>query len=463
MFSRVLPVLAVSCAVANAHHAAAPYHLVARQGTSTTSSASHAASTPAGSASHSSSSTTSAAAPGGQTPSSTVTVSFPPGSTASDAVPLDKIVPIAVQPTPSGAPALPDISTWSAMQSGYPSADPTWIADVKNSGVSIPTLEPRYFDPGADNCNVPANQARAANNEKEGYWTCGHYVRDTDITECTTSKTWGSSFDDGPSDSTTKLLAYLDQQKIKTTFFTVGSAVYWRPWTLQEAYMDGHQIAVHTWNHHGLTNLTNDEVIAEFGWTKKIIKDVLGVTPVYFRPPYGDIDDRVRAIAKAMDLTPVMWTVTGDVDHPFPFDTFDFSVPGGEATATEAVGQFQKLIAQAETLGKGFIVLEHDLYWQQVDLAVGYFLPAAAQAGFKVVPVYECAGQELVNAYIETRTTTSLPGGSTGTNSTGGTSGGTGTNGGSTGGTGAALPSLDAVKVVLAAVVAGAFAVAAAL
>jgi hypothetical protein len=26
------------------------------------------------------------------------------------------------------------------------------------------------------------------------------------------------------------------------------------------------------------------------------------------RTPYGDIDDRVRAIAMAMDLTPIIWT-----------------------------------------------------------------------------------------------------------------------------------------------------------
>ena len=57
-----------------------------------------------------------------------------------------------------------------------------------------------------------------------------------------------------------------------------------------------------------MTTLTTEEAIAELGWTKKIIKDVLGVTPNYWRPPYGDIDDRIRAISQAMDLTPIMWT-----------------------------------------------------------------------------------------------------------------------------------------------------------
>jgi peptidoglycan/xylan/chitin deacetylase (PgdA/CDA1 family) len=65
---------------------------------------------------------------------------------------------------------------------------------------------------------------------------------------------------------------------------------------------------VHTWSHHPLTTLTNEQIIAELGWTRKAIKDVAGVSPLTMRPPYGDIDDRVRAISMAMDLTPVIWT-----------------------------------------------------------------------------------------------------------------------------------------------------------
>ena len=73
--------------------------------------------------------------------------------------------------------------------------------------------------------------------------------------------------------------------------------------------------------------MSNEQIIAELGWTKKVIKDITGLTPNTFRPPYGDIEcvallfsactrgvlilclsDRVRAILKAMDLTPIMWS-----------------------------------------------------------------------------------------------------------------------------------------------------------
>ena len=111
-----------------------------------------------------------------------------------------------------------------------------------------------------------------------------------DITTCPTPLTWGLTYDDGPAFYTSELLTYLDQNQLKTTFFTVGSRCAEFPETLQVEYMSGHQIAVHTWSHPYMTTLTNEEVIAELGWTKKIIKDVLGVTPNFWRPPYGDIE-----------------------------------------------------------------------------------------------------------------------------------------------------------------------------
>jgi hypothetical protein len=38
-----------------------------------------------------------------------------------------------------------------------------------------------------------------------------------------------------------------------------------------------------------LTSLTNEQIVAELGWTRLAINRVLGVTPTTMRPPYGDI------------------------------------------------------------------------------------------------------------------------------------------------------------------------------
>jgi len=161
------------------------------------------------------------------------------------------------------------------------------------------------------------------------------------------------------------------------------------------------QISVHTWSHHPLSesasrkllgalfnllypllvaSLTNEQIVAELGWTMIAIKAVLGVTPNTMRPPYGDIDDRVRAIAQVMGLTPILWTGTGANQ----FDTDDWRIPGGTANGTSSYTAFTRILDVASQLATGFIVLEHDLYQQTVDMAIGYFLPLAKQRSFTV-------------------------------------------------------------------------------
>ena len=58
-----------------------------------------------------------------------------------------------------------------------------------------------------------------------------------------------------------------------------------------------------------MTTLNNSQVVAELGWTMQIIHDLTGGrVPRYWRPPYGDSDNRVRAIAKTVfGLTQIDW------------------------------------------------------------------------------------------------------------------------------------------------------------
>ena len=158
-----------------------------------------------------------------------------------------------------------------------------WIQEVQASGVEIPNIPVNV----AGGC--PANPA-AASNASACWWTCGGCTRETDVTTCPTKDTWGLTYDDGPSPYSPNLLAYLQQVDLLATFFVVGSRCISYPDILQNEYMNGHQIGVHTWSHTALTTQTNEQIIAELGWTKKIIFDVLGVTPTTMRPPYGDIE-----------------------------------------------------------------------------------------------------------------------------------------------------------------------------
>lgn len=294
-----------------------------------------------------------------------------------------------------------------------------WIEEVKNSGVTIPDFAPT-------NLGGCSNNTAAAKDSSRCWWTCGGCERDYDVTTCPTKNSWGLTYDDGPSPYTTDLLAYLDQQDIKGTFFAVGSRVISRPALVQAEYLQGHQIAVHTWSHPYMTTKSNEEIIAELGWTKKVIQDVLGVTPIYWRAPYGDIDDRVRAIGMAMNLYPVMWTrlsatQTFDTlgasraysgDHPTDHPS-DYDLASGMANPVQVLNSWDAIMNNSTKIDTGFIVLEHDLFQQTVDIAVGYILPEALahQPKYNITPVTTCLGMPMSNSYLETNdnSTNKLP------------------------------------------------------
>jgi len=276
-----------------------------------------------------------------------------------------------------------------------------WIAEVNNTGIIVPNLNP------TNNGSCAANGAAPFPDTEHCWWTCSNCIRKTDTTECPDRGVWGLTYDDGPGYYTENLLAYLDSQKIKATFFVVGSRVLSFPHTLQSEYTRGHQIAVHTWSHPSLTQLSNSEIIAELGWSRKIIKDVLGVTPNMMRPPFGDIDNRVRAISVAMGLTPVMWT-RQSVNASF--DTGDFNIHSGLTTSYQVLQNWEYIIGNTTTRENGFIVLSHDLFQESVEMASGYILPDG-QAKFDIKPVVSCMNTNYTSAdaYIETNNNKTHP------------------------------------------------------
>ncbi|KAF8305092.1 glycoside hydrolase/deacetylase [Clavulina sp. PMI_390] len=357
-------------------------------------------------------------------PLSTATTLVSLHSTNPTAVPLTSIdstllsqstVPIQFTATPGVTPSIsgaPPIPTWAfSPTEGYPALDavpPTnstqvqqWIAEVAATGIQIPNI------PLSKDGSCASDPAKVAN-ASYCWWTCGGCTRDTDVTTCPDKMTWGLTYDDGPSPWTTDLLNYLDENNLKTTFFVVGSRAISRPDILQAEYAGLHHIADHTWSHPYLTTLSNDQIIAELGWTRKAIKDITGVTPLYMRPPYGDIDDRVRAICKAMNLTPVMWS-NYSTNY---FDTEDWHIPLGYSV-DGVIDNFENILNNASVLDTGFIVLEHDLYPQTVDVAIGYVLPdAMARKDITFSNVIECLHKPLGDAYLETNNNASNPLGS---------------------------------------------------
>ncbi|KAL1919065.1 uncharacterized protein VTP21DRAFT_2446 [Calcarisporiella thermophila] len=328
------------------------------------------------------------------------TASAPPsGPASSAAAPAASSAASAAPPAASSAPAGGALPPGSV--AGYPPPDkvpPTdspevqaWLKLVDFS--KVPTL-PLSKNGECANSVVDPNAC---------WWTCQKCTRPEDIVYCPKTSQWGLTYDDGPTVHTPQLLDYLKQNNIKSTMFVVGSRVIQNPDVLRREYAEGHHIAVHTWSHSPLTSLTNEQIVAEVKWTEKAIKDTIGVTPVYMRPPYGDYDDRVRAIMKQLGYKTVIWTDG--------FDTQDWQIPAGQVTTQQVIGNFSNWLPKIQSMQTGFIVLEHDLYPQTVQIAIQNILPAAIQNKLQMMPVPQCIGDGSPYLELLGQGNTTLPGG----------------------------------------------------
>jgi hypothetical protein len=132
-----------------------------------------------------------------------------------------------------------------------------------------------------------------------------------------------------------------------------------------------------------MTTLTNHQVVAELYWTLKAIKEATGITPKCWRPPQGDVDDRIRAIAWQMGMHTVLWNEDTD-DWALP-------APGGGSLAPEKVdARIQKWIDEAGSRDSGLVVLQHELNSATINLTMTW-LPTL-QNIFNVVPAMACNG-----------------------------------------------------------------------
>ena len=119
------------------------------------------------------------------------------------------------------------------------------------------------------------------------------------------------TYDDGPSTrNTAALLDVLAERNVRATFFLIGEHVRKHPEMARRVAAAGHVLGNHTAMHPNLSRQNSARVLGELQRCQKTIEDVLGVSPVLFRPPYGARRPAVLRTARTMGLTPVMWNVT---------------------------------------------------------------------------------------------------------------------------------------------------------
>ncbi|WP_313663871.1 polysaccharide deacetylase family protein [Cellulosimicrobium cellulans] len=184
--------------------------------------------------------------------------------------------------------------------------------------------------------------------------------------DCTVDRCVALTFDDGPGADTERLLKTLAEKHVTATFFLVGTNVEKRPDVVRDTAAGGHLLANHTWDHPQLTTLDDDEVRAELERTQDAITEASGETPTFLRPPYGDVDDRVRSVATRTGLQVILWNL----------DTLDWKTKDAAETRRRAV----------EGARPGSVVLMHDIHATTVDAVPGIIDDLRAE-GYTLVTV----------------------------------------------------------------------------
>jgi peptidoglycan/xylan/chitin deacetylase (PgdA/CDA1 family) len=122
----------------------------------------------------------------------------------------------------------------------------------------------------------------------------------------------GLTYDDGPTEATPDLVDALARHGLHATFFMIGYKVRDTPQYARAVRAAGMEIGVHTWDHPHLPTLSPDVINWQITSTVDQIKAATGYSPTLFRPPYGDTNAGIRAIAAQNKLTEVIWTVDPD-------------------------------------------------------------------------------------------------------------------------------------------------------
>ena len=163
------------------------------------------------------------------------------------------------------------------------------------------------------------------------------------------------TFDDGPSKTVTiPILDLLKQEKIKATFFVLGSRVELYPDIVKREYEEGHYIANHGYSHmYSQIYSSVQSVLDEYNKTNDAVRKAIGVKEYnshLFRFPGGVSGGRYAQLKKEAvaeldknNIAHVDWNaLTGDAE--------------GKNSVEELVSELQKTMGKKNSL----VILMHD-------------------------------------------------------------------------------------------------------
>ena len=180
------------------------------------------------------------------------------------------------------------------------------------------------------------------------------------------------TFDDGPNRiQTPKVLKILKKYNIKATFFVIGENVEYQKDILRKVYKEGHEIGNHFYTHDNINKLTKAQIRKNIVLNNELIYKTIGVRPKLVRPPYGIVNDNLKAVCGELNMSIIIWTDDKD--------SKDWAL----TKDSEIINNLTKKVKN------GDIFLFHDSNKKFTNTlsAIDVIIPALQKKGYKFVSV----------------------------------------------------------------------------
>lgn len=117
------------------------------------------------------------------------------------------------------------------------------------------------------------------------------------------------TFDDAPSPFTKEVLKILDNYGVSATFFLVGSQVEKSPEVAHQIVAAGHEIGNHSFSHCWSSDDSVETLVEDIKRAEEAIYRATGQVPLYFRPPGGMVNDKVKEACGQTGYGILLWWV----------------------------------------------------------------------------------------------------------------------------------------------------------
>ena len=180
------------------------------------------------------------------------------------------------------------------------------------------------------------------------------------------------TFDDGPHPYyTDEILAILESEGIKATFFEIGCNVKQYPEITKRVIAAGHEIGNHTYTHPLVPLVTGQMLEEEIEMTDALLRSLGYTRPIFFRPPQGKFPADKKGLLQRTGKIAVLWSIdTRDWDHK---------------PTEEIVSMVENEVAG------GDIILFHDFVGgeSQTIPAIKKLIPTLKERGYQFVTLSE--------------------------------------------------------------------------